>query len=202
MTAGVVEVALLVLRFPLVAARLGLRNRPPNLAGVDFLPSPSVMSVSDVTSVRFSFLVPRFPKKEERRFSLAGSGVVACAVGVSTRAELSVVSAAGIETGAVVLGSEEPVVMGSSRRGAVADTAVASESLPGIVAESFATGLVVSFLPKRLLNIEFRLLGFWYASRLECPAEDSTPLDSIVSSATMGLVPSPDSPRTRDTDRC
>ena len=50
---------------PLGTARLGLRNRPPNLD--DFLPSPSVPSASDVASGLRSFLLPRALKNDERR---------------------------------------------------------------------------------------------------------------------------------------
>ena len=59
-------------------ARLGLRKRLPSFDGVDFLPSPSVTSASEVTSLRRSFLDPKVPKKELRRLSRERtSGVVA-----------------------------------------------------------------------------------------------------------------------------
>lgn len=88
------------------AARLGLRNRPPNLPVLDFLPSPSVISVSEVVSGFFS---RRFRLlKKERRFSGPGGGVVVVVAPVT--GEVSVTSAAGV----AVTGSIGEVVLGSS----------------------------------------------------------------------------------------
>ena len=66
-----------LLDFPPLAARLVLRNKSPNFPEADFFPSPSVPSASEVASAFFSFFVPRVLKKDDRRLSLAGSGVVA-----------------------------------------------------------------------------------------------------------------------------
>jgi hypothetical protein len=63
-----------------LADRLTRRNRPPSLPLVGFFPSPSVTSASDVAPSFFSFLPEMVPKKDCRRFSLAGSGVAAVTV--------------------------------------------------------------------------------------------------------------------------
>ena len=56
-------------------ARLGLRKSPPSFEVVDFLPSPSVPSASEMASDLLSFLVPRLLKNEERRWGLVVSGL-------------------------------------------------------------------------------------------------------------------------------
>lgn len=61
------------------AARLGLRKSPPSFP--TFLPSPSVTSESEVGSALLSFLLPRVPKNDERRLSLASSGMTNVGVG-------------------------------------------------------------------------------------------------------------------------
>ena len=77
-------------------ARLGLRKRPPSLPAVDFLPSPSVTSASEVASDRFSLRLPKVLKNDERRLSLVASGVMVGVVAVvlAGAAGGSVVSAA------------------------------------------------------------------------------------------------------------
>ena len=68
--------------FSPLAARLGLRNRPPSTP-VFCLVSPSVAPFSPVTSVVLSFFPPRVPNKDVRRFSLTPSGVVGLPVPVA-----------------------------------------------------------------------------------------------------------------------
>lgn len=94
--------------FPFGTARLGLRNRPPNLPALAFLPSPSVVSVSEVASGLFSRRLPRLLKKE-RRFSGPGGGGDAVA-DVPVGGEASVVS----EMGAARAGSADGTGLGSS----------------------------------------------------------------------------------------
>lgn len=94
--------------FPFGIARLGLRNRPPNLPVVDFLPSPSVISVSEVVSVFFSRRLPRLLKKERRFSGPEDGGEVV--VGVPVVGAASVVFTAG----EAVVGSVEETIVGSS----------------------------------------------------------------------------------------
>lgn len=71
-------ICFLLTSFSPLAARLGLRNRPPSIpdeAGF-CLVSPSIAPVSPVTSVVLSFFPPRLPNKDVRRFSSTASGVV------------------------------------------------------------------------------------------------------------------------------
>ena len=170
-------------RLPLGTRRLVLRNMLPNLVGVFF--SPSAASVSEGVSDFFSLLVPRVPKKEVRRLSLAPSGVVA--VGLLTTAEDSGFSVAGSATAETEVASGEAVVTGSSSWGAVAETGVVSASLAGVKgATSFVPGAAESFLPKKP-KIEFLLAGFGAFSRVGVVATGSKALGSAVSSGTIEL---------------
>lgn len=171
-------------RLPLGARRLVLRNNMlPNLVGVFF--SPSTASVSEGVSDFFSLLVPRVPKKEVRRLSLAPSGVVA--VGLLTAAEDSGFSVAGSATAETEVASGEAVVTGSSSWGAMAETGVVSASLAGVKgATSFVPGAAESFLPKKP-KIEFLLAGFGVFSRVGVVAIGSKALGSAVSSGAREL---------------
>lgn len=164
---AVVLLAVAALLGLLPCARLALRRRPLNPP--DFLPSPSVPSASDVVPTFFSFFEP-MPKNDERRLALEVSGEVGEAVDVAAGAfsAAAVGSEAGAEDVTSLVGAMSLSLTGSESWGAVGDTAAGSESLVGLVGEvSLAvTGEVgVSFLLKRLPNIEFLLLGFDVVSR-------------------------------------
>lgn len=176
-------------------ARLGMRKRPPNLLGFDFLPSPSVTSVSDMASGLFSRLLPRLLKNEERRFSIPGAGgegAAAAVAAVVVTGAVSEISAAGAGAAAAGAGSADEVITGSPIWGAVADTGLISESLAERgEANSLAVGDVGSFLPKRLPNIEFRFVGFGAVSGDEVAGNDeASVVTGAVSSAAIGFVPS------------
>lgn len=148
-------------------ARLGLRKRPANLPAVDFRPSVSMPSTSDVPSTFFSFLPPRALKNEDRRLSVAG--VVGEASGdVVATGEDSEAFATVVGAGATVADSADVVLIGASIRGAVADTGVVSGSLVPTAGEvSFGLMAPLSFLLHRLPNSEFRLTGFGIASAVD-----------------------------------
>ena len=165
---------------PLGTARLGLRNRPPNFD--DFLPSPSVPSASDVASGLRSFLVPRALKNDERRAGFVLSGAAEVAVESRTGAEGSDVAA-----GVAVVSAE--VSTGSSIWGAVDEVTALSGSLAGTagaVSVEGLTGLVVSFLLKKLPKMELLLLDLGADSRMPFPVAGS--VGDVVAGSTGELV--------------
>ena len=136
-------------------ARLALRRRPPN-------PPDVCCSSPDVVPAFRSFLVPRLPKKEERRFSVGvvvAPGVAASPVvlGAPVAAVCRVGSGLGSVTGLSSCGAVDDTVDGSSFAGTAGAVSVAA----GVVA-----GPAVSFLPKRPPKREARLFGLAAVSRV------------------------------------
>ena len=167
-----------VLVFVAGVARLGLRKSPPNFEVVDFLPSPSVPSASEIASDLRSFLDPRLLKNDERRWGLVVSGVVGEATGEVTASS----------AGAPVLVIVAPAVgelTESSSFGAVEEVNAVScltgTSFTGTAGAASVVGLERSFLLKKLPKIEPLLLAFGAVSRLVSPAVGSTAEDCGVS---------------------
>lgn len=149
-------------------ARLGLRKRVPNFD--DFLPSPSVPSVSELASGFRSFFVPRVLKNDVRRAGLlSGTAVVAFA---------SVAAAEGsvdVGAGAIAVSTPEALA-GSSICGAFEEVSGVSESLAGTAGAVSVAGLagpVVSLLLKKLPKIEFLFVDFGAVSRAVVPVTGS-----------------------------
>lgn len=174
-----------VLVFMVGVARLGLRKSPPNFEAVDFLPSPSVPSASEIASDLRSFLVPGLLKNDERRWGLVVSGVVGEATGEVTASFAAadgpvlviVAPAVGELTESSSFGAVEEVNAVSSFTGA----ALTGTSLTGKAGAASVVGLERSFLLKKLPKIEPLLLAFGAVSRLVSPAFGSTAEDCGVS---------------------
>lgn len=164
-----------VLVFVVGVARLGLRKSPPSFEAVDFLPSPSVPSASEIASDLRSFLVPRLLKNDERRWGLVVSGVVGEATGEVT-ASFTVADGPVLVIVAPAVGE----LTESSSFGAVEEVNAVS-SLTGTTGAASVVGLESSFLLKKLPKIELLLLAFGAVSRLVSPAFGSTTEDCGVS---------------------
>lgn len=177
-----------VLVFVVGVARLGLRKSPPNFEVVDFLPSPSVPSASEIASDLRSFLVPRLLKNDERRWGLVVSGVVGEATGEVTASFavapvlVVVAPAVGELTESSSFGGVEEVNAGSSlTRTSLTGDSLIGTSLTGTAGAASVVGLERSFLLKKLPKIEPLLLGFGAVSRLVSPACGSEAEDCDVS---------------------
>lgn len=172
-----------VLVFVVGVARLGLRKSPPNFELVDFLPSPSVPSASEIASDLRSFLLPRLLKNDERRWGLVVSGVTGEATGEVT-ASFAVASvlvivapAAGELSESSSFGAVEEVNAVSS----LAGDSLIGTSFTGTDGAASVVGLEKSFLLKKLPKIEPLLLAFGAVSRLVCPVCGSRAEDCGVS---------------------
>lgn len=132
----------------------------------DFLPSPSVPSASEAPPVRFSFLVPRLLKNDERRLPFVVSGETGVVVGVVAGAVSVVVAGALVSrVGAVsfttlpVWGAGEVVAASVSLAGTAGAGSWVAVLVVGVVVEEG------SFLPKSPPKIELRLFALGAVSR-------------------------------------